>query len=468
MDARTLLDEGDLPHLFDGRAELQKPPLYYWLVAAAARLRGGVVDAWAVRLPAAAAALLCVLAVAAGLGRGCGRRAAGLLAAVVLASAAHFTWLARIGRIDMPLALTVTLAAGAAYLARRSPPTPALPHKGGGRKTARLPLLVLAYLAVAAGVLLKGPIGLVLPAAVIAAHLAVEHGLPRPGRWRAWFRSLNDLGVWWGLPLAAALAVPWFLWADARTGGEFTHVFFWHHNVERGWGGSGLRSNPWWFYPPQFAVDFLPWSLLLPPAAWWAWRHRLWREDAEARFGLTWFLTVLLLMSLARFKRADYLLPAYPGAAVFLGCVGGHWLRHSAWGGRRGAALVAALAGAMVVVWLVRVEWLLPAREPYRDYRAFAAHVRRLAPPPAEVVFFRTEAHALAFHVGRPLAVVVQWGELRERLTRPGEHYVVMPPDSAAESGPLLPGVRLETVLHNTDLSGGEHERPLVLLRAAP
>jgi 4-amino-4-deoxy-L-arabinose transferase-like glycosyltransferase len=35
MDAQTLLEGGAaaLPHLFDGRAEVQKPPLYYWLVA---------------------------------------------------------------------------------------------------------------------------------------------------------------------------------------------------------------------------------------------------------------------------------------------------------------------------------------------------------------------------------------------------------------------------------------------------
>ena len=60
MDAQTILDDGawGLPHLFNGEPELQKPPLYYWLVAAIAWLRGGGVDAWAVRLPAAGAAVL--------------------------------------------------------------------------------------------------------------------------------------------------------------------------------------------------------------------------------------------------------------------------------------------------------------------------------------------------------------------------------------------------------------------------
>src|SRR5689334_17078788 len=63
QDAQRILDDGDwlLPRLFDEQVELQKPPLYYWLVAVAGRVRGGV-DAVAVRLPAAAAGLATVLA----------------------------------------------------------------------------------------------------------------------------------------------------------------------------------------------------------------------------------------------------------------------------------------------------------------------------------------------------------------------------------------------------------------------
>src|SRR5262245_26053844 len=51
MDAQSLLDDGfaDVPRLFDGRAEVQKPPLYYWLVALSARAAGEPVGAAAVR-----------------------------------------------------------------------------------------------------------------------------------------------------------------------------------------------------------------------------------------------------------------------------------------------------------------------------------------------------------------------------------------------------------------------------------
>src|SRR6185312_14187417 len=106
-----------------------------------------------------------------------------------------------------------------------------------------------------------------------------------------------------------------------------------------------------------FFVDFLPWSPLFLVAIGWMYRRGYWRLDADARFGLTWFLTVLLILSCARFKRADYLLPAYPGAAIFLGCMGERWLRGLAEERRRIAAwFIAALTGIMVALWLARVE----------------------------------------------------------------------------------------------------------------
>src|SRR4051812_23595204 len=95
QDAQRILDDGDwlTPRLFDDQIELQKPPMYYWLAAVAGRLRGGTVDAFAVRLPAALAGLATVAAVFAFLAAR-GRPLAAALAALVLATAQHFTWLA--------------------------------------------------------------------------------------------------------------------------------------------------------------------------------------------------------------------------------------------------------------------------------------------------------------------------------------------------------------------------------------
>lgn len=450
MDAASLLaDDGDgLPRLHDGRRELQKPPLFYWLVAAAAQMTGEV-DALAVRLPAALSAAALVALVTLAVGWRLKRPVAGLVAGLTLATGVHFPWLARIGRIDMPLALAVTVA------------SLALLH--GPHSSRRGLTLLVGYLACAAGVLLKGPIGVVLPAVVVAAVLLAEGEWPAVWELAAWRRVLARYGVAWGAGVVLLVVLPVFAWMEHASGGEFSREFLWHHNVERGLGGSRLRSHPWWQYLGYLALYLLPATpVLLAAGATW----RTWRDDRLARLGLAWLVGVVAVLSAAHFKRADYLLPAYPGAAIFLGCVVERWFAGAQ--ARRVQVGVVAVACLMLAGWVVRIGHGLPDEEPYRDYRAFAHTIRGHAPSPAPVVFFRAETHALDFRVGRPLVRFVEWPRLQAYLTRPGVHHVVLPPAVAAEARAILRDVRLEELAHNTDPADGRHERPLVLLRACP
>jgi 4-amino-4-deoxy-L-arabinose transferase-like glycosyltransferase len=438
-----MLSDGDwrCPHLFDGSADLQKPPLFYWCVAGLGWLRGGV-DAWAVRLPAALSASILVLGLLLGLWRS-GRPVGGVIAAAVLATAMHFTWLARTGRIDMPLALTTAAAVIAFAVARR---------RGGVLSC------LVGYLALAAGVLLKGPIGVVLPLTVVVVHCLVE------GDWRP--RVLHRLGVWWGVPLVAALTLPWFLWANTATGGEFFRVFFWHHNVERGLGGSAdLEEHPWWYYLPRFAFDFLPWTPLLLIAVWLLIRRGWWRDDLGARLGLVWLVVMVLLLSCSRFKRADYLLPAFPGAALLLGCVGQRWYEavKCRWPWRTAFGVV---VGGCVVGWLVYVGVVLPRDEAHKEQHSFAVEVRQRVPQPGRVLLFWTEPHCLMFHLGRPLRILIEWPQLDAELAASDDAYVIMPPKIAERAPQELRLNRLEPVLSNIAPASGSHEKPLVLLRA--
>lgn len=452
QDAQTILDDDvwGLPRLFDGRLEMQKPPLYYWLVSLIARCRGGQVDAWAVRLPAALAGVGCMMALYL-LGLWRRRPLAGFLAAAILATSLHFTWLGRVGRIDMPLTLSVTVALGGFYLA----------HAGDHARN----LLLAGYLAIAAGVMLKGPIGAALPLTAAGCFLLLERALPLPWHARQLLSFTQRWRLWWGVPLVIALILPWFLWASVETNGELPRVLLWHHNIERGFGGSDvLRAHPWWFYVPHLAADFLPWSLLLPLAGWLAWRQGWWHDDAEARFGLVWLAAMFVLLSCARFKRADYLLPAFPGAALFLGAIGERYFLR-ALQPRRLARVFGLVLASFALGWLIHIDRTLPAQEPTREHRRFARAIRQCAPAPQTVVFFRAEMHALAFHVGRPLDLLVQWHDLESYLVGRDETYVVMPSATACEWPAELRNVSLEEVVRNTDLSGGDHEKPLVLLR---
>jgi 4-amino-4-deoxy-L-arabinose transferase-like glycosyltransferase len=486
QNAQSIVRDGTwgLPRLLNGRIELQKPPLYYWLVAIFAHLRGGVVDAFAVRMPSALSALGCVLLVFCW-GWRRGRLRAGFCAAVILATCVHFTWLARVGRIDMPLTLTTSLSLFGFYSA-------SLCREEQSEKKAWLWFL-LAYVAVAAGVMLKGPIAIVLPAVVAAvsalsAKYAVrspQHSGPQHSVLRTPYSPWRRSTLWWGIPFVITIAAPWYIWANIETHNQLVRVFFWHHNVERGLGGSDtLVARPWWFYGPRLFLDLLPWSLLFPLAVWQLCKR--WRSDRAGRFGLVWLLSVVGILSLMRFKRADYLLPAYPGAALWLGCVLERWFAAQTQSSfspeptARAAAthryrrlpakrpgwllyLLGSIVAGYVACWAFYLEVIEPRQERHHSYSRFAAEIRRRTRD--QVIFFRTEAHELVFHVGRPLDTILEWENLDVWASQPAI-YVVMPPDCARDWPRFLRKGRLEEVLRTTDLAT-DGERPLVLFRSA-
>jgi 4-amino-4-deoxy-L-arabinose transferase-like glycosyltransferase len=477
QNAQGIVESGDwLPRLYDQRPELQKPPLYYWLVAGIAHLRSNQVDAWAVRLPAALSALGSVLLLYI-FGRKIRRPLAGLIAAVILATSIHFTWLARVGRIDMPLTLASSTVLLAYYLGLLS-------LKAQPRRLA-WPWFFMAYLSGAVAVLLKGPIGIVLPAAVIGIHLLAEgelsaSGSGEPRLWRRILRLARRLGVWWGIPLFLLLTVPCYCWLNDRTSGQFFRMFFWYHNVERGFGGSGkLATHSWWFYGPAFARGFLPWTPALLLGVWSYCSRSSCRHDAAARFGLVWLVGMVGLLSLMRFKRVDYLLPACPGAAIFLGAIMERWLMERTAARKEPArrpfaspVFLPILAMTVVVVgcvvgWLVYLNCYLPDQEGQRGYTTFAMEIRRRVPAPRPIIFFRIKAHLLTFHLGKPVDTLLEWENLDWWVRRP-DTYVIMPPAIARESRRHLKSGTLVEVLRTSD-SGNRHlERPLVLLRTKP
>src|SRR5207248_11313994 len=135
---------------------------------------------------------------------------------------------------------------------------------------------LLAAVAAAAAVLLKGPVGLALVGPTAVVVLAVERRLATPAGSRL---NLTVSPAVLGTLVVLALALPWFVWADRATGGEFVRVFFWHHNVARFAGTSPtLASHPWWYYAPRFAADFLPWTPALVLLLVWAVRSGRWRQ----------------------------------------------------------------------------------------------------------------------------------------------------------------------------------------------
>ncbi len=261
--------------------------------------------------------------------------------------------------------------------------------------------------------------------------------------------------------LALVIALPWYLWANIATHGEFFRVFILYHHFNRAFGGAeALAGHPFWFYLPRFAGDFLPWT----PVLFIALVARRWRSDPDARFGLIWFAVMFVLLSCSRFKRADYLLPAYPGAAIFLGCAVERWYQLRSTRMKRWLVAGFALVLVLLPIWWVGFDRIVTAKEQARrDDGPFANRVRELTPRPQPVTLFRVESHLLAFQLGRPIHTLVEWADLETLLREPGVHYVVTRTEYEAEVREHAGD--FEILARSEELAQTKKHRPLIMLR---
>jgi len=321
--ARGMVESGDwLVPRYQGEPFFDKPILCYWLMAASMKAFGAT--ALAARLVPALAAIGVLFATAL-LGRLLYDRRTGLAGALVLATTFAFLSFARVAMSDMLLSLWTTLAVALGVLAYRARPSAwVLPALG-----ATLGL----------GFATKGPIALLV--AGVALALVAWRQRARPLPWGSGRLSLA----------AAAFVLPglgWFALVHARLGWEPLAYFFLRENVQRFAGEAYDVGRPFWFYPPAYLAQGLPWSPLLPLALWRLLRAR---GDsctlAATRLLAAWVALVLVPLSLSRGKIDYYLLPLYPALSLLLGrfLAGKPWQRlDRAWA--RCVLLTGALAAA--------------------------------------------------------------------------------------------------------------------------
>jgi len=285
--ARTMLERGDflVPH-FQGEPFFDKPPLTYWLIAAAFDALGPT--ALAARLVSVLAAMGTVLVtVALGL-RLLGPKPA-FAGGLILSTTFAFTSFGRLAMSDMLLVFLVTASVMLALAA--------VEHPRGG------PALAALGATLGLGFVTKGPIALVLPALGILPLAWQRRGeWPRPGAWIAA-----------GAFLFAVFGLGWYVLAWLRLGEGPLAYFFLSENLERFAGSRYDAGQPVWFYLPTYLAEGAPWSLFLPLACW-----RLSGRDG-ARWLLTWSGATLLLLTASRGKLDYYLLPLYPPLSLVLG-----------------------------------------------------------------------------------------------------------------------------------------------------
>jgi 4-amino-4-deoxy-L-arabinose transferase-like glycosyltransferase len=264
----------------------ERPPLFYWMTAAAYALVGEPTDASAKLVPA----LFGVLTVASTwlLGEvllGPGR---GWLPALLLLGTPYLFLKLRTCVTDTGLVAFTALAGALFHRAYRS--------RSGALAAAAGAAAGLAFLC-------KGLLGLGIPAVAGGSWLLLRRD---PG-------AIFSRRLWLALPAGLAIALPWVFALYRTEGADGLHAFFVVHHLGR-LGETADHAKPAWRY-----VDILWLALPLTPllAALVGRGNRLLGATREAALaGAAWVLPMFVLLSAIGGKRPIYLLPLFPGIAL--------------------------------------------------------------------------------------------------------------------------------------------------------
>ncbi|SPD73933.1 Dolichyl-phosphate-mannose-protein mannosyltransferase [uncultured Desulfobacterium sp.] len=316
--AREMLESGDFvtPHL-NYVKYLEKPPLFYWLVAASIALLGE--KELAVRAVPAVAGLLSVLLVIS-LGRRVLGRRIGLTAGWIYLTSLEPFVLARLPIIDMVFSLCLTATWGAWWLG----------YTTEAATTARR-WYTLAWACLGLATMAKGLAAIVLTVVILLLFLSALRNLDAMGR-MAW---------WPGPVIFAVIVAPWHFLVVQRNP-EFWHFYIVVQHFARLSGEEHLK--PFWFFPATLPLGMMFWGAFLFPVMVHAIRSGLdilkspltvsartrenrqnpalsdqladKRQSQAILFLVIWVIAVVGLFSLSKCKLLPYILPSYPALAI--------------------------------------------------------------------------------------------------------------------------------------------------------
>lgn len=331
--AETMLVTGDwvVPRYNDTLA-VDKPVLMHWCMAACYGVFG--VSEFSARLPSMIATLLTALALLRA-GSNWFNTPTGVIAALA------YVGCLLVGiesHAATPDAILTALCTWATLLVAEA----ILPLPG---RTAPLRMTVSRAAIVGGllglGVLCKGPIGYVGPLAVLLPWgwcIAVADRMSGRRQVQPTLQSLmadtvpatlralstTRFGV---LTLAMlVVALPWYVLVGMRTDGAWPAGFFFIHNIGRAAAAMESHGGGVWYHPVTMLVGFYPWSCFLPfSMVLVAWRmfHRT--EAAKPVWVngllLLWIAVWVTGFSIAATKLPNYVMPAYPAAALLVAAV---------------------------------------------------------------------------------------------------------------------------------------------------
>ncbi|HBP87729.1 MAG TPA: hypothetical protein DD706_08545, partial [Nitrospiraceae bacterium] len=300
--AREMLETGDwISPTLNYEPRYAKPAFVYWLISGSYAVFG--INEFAARLPSALSGLCLLLLQYVFIRKWAGPTVA-ILASFMLLLNLEFLGINRLVLTDPELVVFTTLAGYSFWHA--------LHHE----QTRRW-FFAVFYLAMGCGMLVKGPVGIIIPLVGVIPYLTLTR------QWSAfWQRGFPLVGI----VLVAAVAAPWYLmmfqihgeayWAaaQANTSGRFM-------NPMEGHGGTLF------FYVPVILVGFFPWSACLPFVlyhtlkrwkTYWQGQGLASQEQQLEVFLSLWVVGLLVFFTLSATRLPHYIYPAFPASAVLV------------------------------------------------------------------------------------------------------------------------------------------------------
>jgi 4-amino-4-deoxy-L-arabinose transferase-like glycosyltransferase len=296
---REMLATGDYvtPHI-NGAVYLDKPPVFFWAVAASLGAFG--VNEAAARLPSALAAIAGVALTVWFARRHFGARVAACAAAILALSPLYVVF-ARLVIFDMMLLVWTTATTLLFYEAMEGE---------GAAGWAGVAGFALAGI----GTITKGPVALVVPLLVAVVWAFATR---RP-------RLLAKLRPGTGFVAYFVVIVPWLLLVEHRHPGFLAYAVL-GENLARMTANPYDTQRPFHFYLRVIVPGLFPWIVLLLAqgcaAAWDRLRRggssgELGPEERAARFVAVWLAVLVIFFSAIASKRPSYILPAAVPVAI--------------------------------------------------------------------------------------------------------------------------------------------------------
>lgn len=367
---REMLERGDwiVPTL-QQQPYLDKPPLFYWLVALSFSIFG--FHDWAARLvPALAmhgAVMMTYL-----LGRRIVGERSAFWGALLLIVSPIFLGVGRLLVLDGLLTFWVTASLLTICLAQDG-------------EEAHIGWWFASAVSCGLGVLTKGPIAMVLVLVPLLMHRMLA-----PSARVTWLAWLGFFAV------IAAINLPWY-GAVCWQRPEFVRYFLWQHNIER-FVEPFDHVRPVWFYVPIVLFGLLP-TLFF---GWPLWRYltSLDADAADARCPAVGYLLLagawcVFFFSLAGSKLPTYILPAFPPLCLALGC----------FAARTGWCESRWFIGSVALCWLALAFSHYYAIPVYAGQKSPVSDMQMIekmcGDPKVPIVCFPRNVDSVAFYVGR-------------------------------------------------------------------